>query len=63
MAQEALTTTCALSTGSLPYRLQIQLNAIAESLVIRRGDRELTQDDIDTVARLSKWVNYDLKEI
>jgi hypothetical protein len=51
------------STGSLPYRHQIQLNAIAESLVILRGDQELTQGDIDTVARLSKWIDYDFKEI
>jgi hypothetical protein len=51
------------STGSLPYRHQIQLNAIAESLVILRGGRELMQGDIDTVARLSKWINYDFKEI
>jgi hypothetical protein len=33
------------------------------SLVILGGDRELTQGDIDTVARLSKWINYDFKEI
>jgi hypothetical protein len=41
------------STGSLPYRHQVQLNAIAESLAVLRGGRELTQLDIDTVARLS----------
>ncbi len=41
----------------------IQLNAIAESLAILRADRELTQGDIDTVARLSKWINYDFKEL
>jgi hypothetical protein len=51
------------STGSLPYRHQIQLNAIAECLAVLRGGRELTQLDIDTVARLSKWINYDFKEI
>ena len=52
------------STGSLPYRHQIQLNAIDESQVILRRGRELTrEEDIDTVARLSKWINYDFKEI
>jgi hypothetical protein len=30
---------------------------------VLRGGRELTQLDIDTVARLSKWIDYDFKEI
>lgn len=51
------------STGSLPYRHQIQLNAITESLAILRGRWEIIQEDIDTIARLSKWINYDFKEI
>jgi len=51
------------STGSLPYRHQIQLNAITESLAIIRGHGKVTQEDIDTIANLSKWVNYDFKEI
>jgi hypothetical protein len=51
------------STGSLPYRHQIQLNAITESLAIIRGQREITQEDIDTIAWLSNWINYDFKEI
>jgi hypothetical protein len=49
------------STGSLPYRPQIQLNAITESLAIIRGHSEITQEDIDTIVYLSKWINYDFK--
>lgn len=51
------------STDSLPYRHQIQLNAVTESLAVVRGHSEVTQEDIDTVAWLSKWINYDFKEI
>jgi len=51
------------STGSLPYRQQIQLNAVTEGLAVVRGDGELKQDHVDTIARLSKWINYDFKEI
>ena len=51
------------STGSLPYRQQIQLNSITEALAILRGKSEITQEDIDTVAWLSKWINYDFKEL
>ncbi len=51
------------STGSLPYRHQIQLNAITESHAILRGDAEIRQEDIDAIARLSNWMNYDFKEI
>lgn len=51
------------STDSLPYRHQIQLNAITEALAVLRGTYDIGQEDIDTVARLSKWINYDFKEI
>jgi hypothetical protein len=51
------------STGSLPYRHQIQLNAITESLAIIREHSEITQEDVDAIARLSNWINYDFKEI
>ena len=51
------------STGSLPYRHQIQLNATTESLAIIRGHDEITQEDIDTIAWLSNWINYDFKEV
>jgi len=51
------------STDSLPYRHQIQLNAITESLAIIRGRNVITQEDIDTIAWLSNWINYDFKEI
>jgi hypothetical protein len=51
------------SAGSLPYRQQIQLNAITEGLAVVRGDVELKQDHVDTIAWLSKWINYDFKEI
>lgn len=51
------------STGSLPYRHQIQLNAITEALAILRGDTEIRQMDIDTISWLSNWINYDFKEV
>ena len=51
------------SSGSLPYRQQIQLKAITQALAIMRGNSEITQEDIDTVTWLSKWINYDFKEI
>jgi hypothetical protein len=51
------------STGSLPYRHQVQLNAITESLAVMKGHGEITQEDIDTIVHLSKWINYDFKEI
>lgn len=51
------------STGSLPYRHQIQLNAITESLAILSGQWEIRQEDIDTIAWLSKWINYDFNEV
>ncbi len=51
------------STGSLPYRHQIQLNAITEAHAVLRGRTEITQEDIDTIAQLSKWMNYAFKEI
>jgi hypothetical protein len=52
-----------VSTGSLPYRHQIQLNAITEAMAVLRGDTEIRQMDIDTVAWLSNWINYDFKEV
>jgi len=42
---------------------QIQLNAITETLVVFRGDNEISQEDIDTIAELSKWINYEFKEL
>jgi hypothetical protein len=51
------------STGSLPYRQQIQLNAITEALAVLNGRNEIVQADIDTVAWLSKWINYDFNEL
>jgi len=51
------------STGSLPYRHQIQLNAITEASAVMRADTEIRQVDIDTVAWLSKWINYEFKEL
>lgn len=51
------------STGSAPYRHQIQLNAITESLALIRDHKKVEQKDIDTIAWLSNWINYDLKEI
>jgi hypothetical protein len=51
------------ATGSLPYRHQIQLNAIIESLAVLRGGCQVSQEDIDIIMELSKWINYDFKEI
>ena len=51
------------SSGSLPYRHQIQLNGIAEASAVLRGEKMLRQEDIDAVAWLSNWINYDFKEI
>ncbi len=51
------------STGSLPYRQQVQLNSITEALVVLSGRAEIIQGDIDTITWLSKWINYDFKEL
>ena len=51
------------STDSLPYRHQIQLNAINESLAVLNGNAKVRQKHIDTIARLVNWINYDFKEI
>lgn len=51
------------STGSLPYRHQIQLIAVTEALAVLRGGKQVTQEDIDAVAWLSNWINYDFKEL
>ncbi len=51
------------STGSLPYRQQIQLNAITEASAILNRRNEITQEDIDTIVQLSKWINYEFNEL
>jgi hypothetical protein len=51
------------STGSLPYRHQIQLNTITEALAVLKGDSQVRQEDIDTIVWLSNWINYDFKEL
>jgi len=51
------------STDSLPYRHQIQLNSITESLAILRGNKEITQEDIEIISWLCNWINYEFKEI
>ena len=51
------------NSGCLPYRHQIQLNALAESLAILTESSELTQDHIDTVSWLCHWINYDFNEV
>jgi hypothetical protein len=38
-------------------------NAITEALVVLRRDAEVRQEDIDTIMDLSKWINYDFKEV
>jgi hypothetical protein len=50
-------------TGSLPYRHQIQLNALVEASAVLSGRRVVVQEDIDRILWLSKWVNYDFKEL
>jgi len=47
----------------LKFNHQIQLKAITETLVVFRGDNEISQEDIDTIAELSKWINYEFKEL
>jgi hypothetical protein len=32
-------------------------------MAIIRGHSEIPQEDIDTIALLSNWINYDFKEI
>ena len=51
------------STGSLLYRQQVQLKSITEALAILKGRSEILQEDIDTITWLSKWTNYDFKEL
>jgi len=51
------------STDSKPYRHQIQLNSITEALSILRDKNEVTQEEIDTIAELSNWINYNFKEL
>jgi hypothetical protein len=51
------------STDSLPYRHQIQLNAVTEAHAVLRGKSEIGQEDIDAIAQLSNWINYDFNEI
>jgi hypothetical protein len=50
-------------TGSQPYRHQIQLNSITEALAVLLRKREVNQEDIDKIAELSNWINYDFKEL
>ncbi len=51
------------STGSQPYRHQIQLNSITEALASNRRKNEVTQEDINIIAQLCNWINYDFKEL
>ncbi len=50
-------------TQSAPYRHQIQLNRLVEASAVLRNDNKVTQLDIDTIHRLSNWINYDFKEL
>ena len=50
-------------TGSQPYRHQIQLNSITEALAVLRKKKEVDQEDIDTIAELSNWINYEFNEM
>jgi len=47
------------SSGSTPYRHQIQLISITEALAVLRGEYEITQEDINVIAYLCRWINYD----
>jgi hypothetical protein len=53
----------ALHSGSLPYRHQIQLNAMTEALAVMRNHAIVTQEDIDTISHLSNWINYDFNPL
>jgi hypothetical protein len=46
------------SLGSTPYRHQIHLISITEALAVLKGEDEITQDDIDIISYLCKWINY-----
>jgi hypothetical protein len=45
----------------LPYRQQIQLNALTEAHSILRGDNEAKQLDIDASAWLLNWIKLRLQ--
>ena len=47
----------------MPYGQQIQLNALTEAHAILRGDNEVKQRDIDAIAWLQNWINYEFKEL
>jgi hypothetical protein len=51
------------SSGSTPYRHQIQLIGLTEALAILRDEKEITQEDIDIIAHLCRWMNYDFNAI
>jgi len=51
------------STGSTPYRHQIQLISITEALAILKGEREITQEDINIIGYLCNWINYNFNAI
>ena len=53
----------ALHSGSLPYRHQIQLNAMTEALAVMRNHATVTQEDIETISHLSNWINYDFNSL
>lgn len=51
------------STNSMPYRGQIQLFSLIESLAVLKGEHTITQDDVNIIGYLSKWLNYDFNQI
>jgi len=50
-------------TNSMPYRAQIQLRRLAKSSAVLRGDDRISQVDIDEVAKLCNWLNYNFEAI
>jgi hypothetical protein len=53
----------ALYTNSMPYRAQIQLRRLVKSNAVLRGDDSISQVDIDEVAKLCNWLNYNFEAI
>jgi len=50
-------------TASEPYRHQIQLTSLPEAAAVLRGSSRVEQQDVETIHRLSNWINYDFKEL
>ena len=50
-------------TRAMPYRADIQLHTLAEALAIIENANELTQEHVDRIVNLLRYVNYDFNDI